>query len=412
MGERVDGSGSGPEWQAPTCQTEVDFKMREKIQHIPHPGLRNIKTALAATFCIVVYLLIGRAEGLPLACIAVIICVQDSVDKSWKVGRDRAVGTLLGGIFASFAGLIYEMEHHLAIAAAVAFVGIVLFIFICNLLKIEGSITIGLATYIIILFGPGAADMGPLLLAGNRTLDTMVGILVGYMVNVLLFRPRPERHRGTDTVNPAFHYEHRKASHHKTVRWDGGETQELYIYPEDAIYQGHAFEFRVAVNHGAAERSCFRKFPGFKRRVMLLDGEMHLEHKGHHSVTMGQYEQDVSLGDWETECRGRSTDMSLLTAEHVTGRLELLCYNDKAEQNNGKFVSFYSLADGVKLYFTNQGGTYKEELAKGDYVLVSWFENGAEDYTVEVRHEAGETERPLVLMVVVEYVQGETMDTM
>ena len=381
--------------------------MREKIRMIPHPGLRNIKTALAATFCIVAYLLIGRVEGLPLACIAIVICVQDSVDKSWRMGRDRAVGTLLGGIFASLAGLIYEMEHHLAIAAAVAFVGIVLFIFICNLLKIEGSITIGLATYIIILFGPSPAEMGPLLLAVNRTLDTMVGILVGCTVNVLLFRPRPERHRGADAVNPVFHYERRKASHHKTVRWDGGETRELYIYPEDALYQAHAFEFRVAVGCGVTEQSCFRKFPGFKRRVMLLDGEMHLEHKAHHSVTLGQYEQDVSLGDWETECRGRSTDITLLTGEKIKGNLELLCYNDKAEQNNGKFVSFYSLVDGAKLYFTNQGEIYKEELAKGDYVIVSWFENGTESYTVEARHEAGEIERPLVLMITAEYVQDE-----
>ena len=166
--------------------------MIEKIRHIPYPGLRNIKTALAASLCIVLYLLIGRVEGLALACIAVFICVQDSVDKSWKVAWERTLGTILGGAFASVVGTIYLLERHVAFAAVVAFVGMVLYIFLCAHLKIEGSIVIGLATYVIILFEP-QTGMGPLLLALNRTLDTLVGIAVGCTVNILLARPRPER---------------------------------------------------------------------------------------------------------------------------------------------------------------------------------------------------------------------------
>ena len=169
--------------------------MREKLKQIPHPGLRNIKTALAGTVCIVLYLAIGRPEGIPLACIAAFICVQDSVDKSWKVGRDRALGTILGGALASAAGMIFVIEQHLAVAAAVAFVGIVLYIFICSLLKIGGSIVIGLATYVIILFGPQAAHVGAVLVAANRVLDTIVGIVIGCTVNVLLFRPRPSEEK-------------------------------------------------------------------------------------------------------------------------------------------------------------------------------------------------------------------------
>jgi len=374
----------------------------EKLQKIPHPGLRNIKTALAGTFCVVLYLLIDRPEGLALACIAVFICMQDSVDKSWKVGRARALGVLLGGSFASVAGMIFMLEQHIAVAAAVAFVGIVLYIFVCNLLKISSSIVIGLATYIIILFGPQGAAMGPLEVAANRVLDTLVGILVGVLVNMLLFRPRPERFRGTETINPVFHYEHRKASHHKTVRWDGGETQELYIYPEDAIYQDNTFGFRVTVNREEVEQSKLRKFPGYKRRLMLLDGELHLAHADQHEITLGQYELDVSMGDWDTERHGQSTDICLTTGEGFKGKLELMYYGDRQELNNGKFVSFYCLEDGAKLYFKNGPQTYKEELARGDYVVVSWFENGKAGYTAEVRHEAGEREAPLVLMVTAE----------
>jgi len=378
--------------------------MKEKLQKIPHPGLRNLKTALAATVCIIAYLLLGRAEGLPLACIAVVICVQDSVDKSWKMGWDRGLGTLLGGIFASVAGILYQMERTLLVAVAIAFVGIVLYIFICSLLKIEGAIVIGLATYVIIVFGVQGAEMNPIFLAANRTLDTLVGILIGCAVNILLFRPRPERFRGTDTVNPVFHFEHRKADHHKTVRWDGGETEELYIYPEDALYQAHNFDFRISVNYNQTQQCEFRKFPGYKRRDILLDGEMYLEHKGRHAITLCQYTKDISMGDWDTVCCGCGTSLSLLTAKNVIGKLELLQAGDKEELDNGKFVSFYGLADGAKLVFKNQGKAYKTRMDKGDYVIVSWFENGEEEYTVEVRHETGETEEPQVLMITAAYV--------
>ncbi|MCL2842962.1 MAG: HutD family protein [Oscillospiraceae bacterium] len=385
----------------------------EKLQKIPHPGLRNIKTALAATICIVLYTLVGRIEGLPLArleglplaCIAVFICVQDSVDKSWKAGRDRALGTLLGGAFASIAGIIMaavDVEQTLIVAAIVAFVGIVLYIFACNLLKIENSIVIGLATYTIILFSPMSAEMEPVLHALNRTLDTLIGIVIGCSVNILLFRPRPERFRGCDTVNPVFHYERRQTGHHKTVRWEGGYTEELYIYPEDALYQNMDFDFRVAVNRGVVERGCYRTFPGFKRQTLLLDGEIHLTHKDAHDVVLGPYEQDVSLGDWETACSGHGTDMTLLTAEGVSGRFDLLYCGERLELANSAFVSLYCLRDGAKLYLNNARQTYKEELAQGDLVLVSWFPNGNETYQVEVRHETEEsTTEPLAVMVTV-----------
>ena len=371
----------------------------EKIRQLPYPGLRILKTALAATCCIIVYTLIGRLDGLPLACIAIFICIQDSVDKSWKVGKDRGLGTLLGGVLASIVGLISVAEQHLAVVAAVAFAGIVLYIFACTLLKIEGSIVIGLATYIIVVFGPQAGEVAPVALAVARTLDTLIGIVVGCTVNILFFRPRPERFRGHDTINPVFHYEVIEESHQKTIKWDGGETKELYIYPEDAIYQETDFDFRVAVSRGTAKHGSLRKFPGYKRQVMLLDGEVTLSHKGRHDITLGRYEQDVSLGDWETARFGCGTDMSLLTGADFSGRMELLFDRETAARNNGEFAALYCLEDGVRLHFKNQGRVYKEELLRGDCVIVSWFEDGAEAYKLEVFREDGGGEIPLVLLI-------------
>lgn len=374
--------------------------MVEKIQKLPHPGLRNIKTAIAASFCLVLYHLIGREEGVILACIAVFICMQDSVDKTWKMGIDRAFGAILGGLMGTVVGFAQVAEQNLFLTVSAAFVGIVLLIFLCNLLKIAGSIVMGLSTFVIIVFGQGAAyGYSPLFLAMNRTIDTLVGIGVAVVINMLLFRPRPENHRGTETVNPVFHYESRRKSHHKTVKTDYGQTQELYIYPEDAMYQELNFSFRVARTVGETEKGALRHYPGFKRKLMLIDGELHLQHKGEHEITLGQYETDVSLGCWETETSGRGVDLSVLTTEGFQSKIELLHYNDKVELKNDHFVSFYVLEEGAKLYFKNDGKTYKEELSAGDYVIVSWFFNGEESYSLEVRHAAGETEKALVAMI-------------
>ena len=374
--------------------------MVEKIQKLPHPGLRNIKTAIAASFCLILYHLLGREDGVVLACIAVFICMQDSVDKSWKVGIDRAWGAILGGFFGSLVTLTQMMERNLTATVVAAFFGIVLLIFLCNLLKISGSIVMCLSTFVIIVFGQRVVDgYAPWFLAINRTVDTLVGIVVAVVVNMLLFRPRPEKHRGTETINPVFHYEHRRKSHHKTVKTENGQTQELYIYPEDAMYQELNFSFRVAKSIGETEHGKFRHYPGFKRKLMLIDGELHLDHKGEHEITLGQYETDVSLGCWETESAGRGVDITILTADGFQGKMELLHYNDKLEFTNDRFVSFYVLEEGAKLYFTNEGKTYKEALSAGDYVIVSWFYNGDENYSIEVRHEAGETDKPLILLI-------------
>jgi len=376
LAKRLDVCHIIKEEQTSFGKDEVQFymPMREKIQNMPRPGLRNIKTAFATTFCIVLYSLTGWSEGVVLACIAVFICMQDSVDKSWRMGIDRTIGTLLGGGLAILAEMALEIERHLAVLAAVVFVGIVLYIFVCNLLKLEGSIPIGLTTYLVILIVPQEAYMTPLLHALHRTLDTIVGILVAVLVNMLLFRPRPERFRGVDTKNPVFHYEHKKAGQHKLVNWVGGQERELYIYPEGISYKDKKFDFRVAVSD---------------RAHCVGEGSLH--------CPTGQCRHDLVLEHGDQV-------INLLTGEAFTGNLELLRYGEKRALTNGKFEAFYCLEDGAKLYLENLGQTYRVDLKQGDTVIVSWFENGNESYTAEVRHTEGETLEPLVIMVTAERV--------
>ena len=61
-------------------------------------GLRNIKTALAVAICMVIFQVIGR-ENAFYACIAAVICMKDTVSSSFTMGKNRLIGTIIGGLF-------------------------------------------------------------------------------------------------------------------------------------------------------------------------------------------------------------------------------------------------------------------------------------------------------------------------
>ena len=60
----------------------------------PKIGLRNIKSAISVFICLVLL-----KDNHFYASIAAIICLQTTVANSIKVGKNRAIGTILGGLW-------------------------------------------------------------------------------------------------------------------------------------------------------------------------------------------------------------------------------------------------------------------------------------------------------------------------
>ena len=69
-----------------------------KLQELPTIGLRTLKTGIAVFLC----LLIWPSEPF-FACLTAVICLQDTVSNSIKVGFNRGIGTMLG----ASSGLIF-----------------------------------------------------------------------------------------------------------------------------------------------------------------------------------------------------------------------------------------------------------------------------------------------------------------
>jgi environmental stress-induced protein Ves len=104
--------------------------------------------------------------------------------------------------------------------------------------------------------------------------------------------------------------------------WNGGTTTEIAICPKDAVYSGRDFVWRVSSARVASEESEFTSLPGIWRLMMVLEGDMTLEHEHHHSVRLQPFQQDAFAGDWTTRSRGMARDFNVMLSGACSGRME------------------------------------------------------------------------------------------
>jgi environmental stress-induced protein Ves len=99
----------------------------------------------------------------------------------------------------------------------------------------------------------------------------------------------------------------------KTKQWSGGTTTELFIFPEGSSYERKDFIYRISTATVDVEESNFTKLEGVSRCIMVLNGEMKLAHKDHHTINLNKFETDSFSGEWDTKSVGKVTDFNLMT---------------------------------------------------------------------------------------------------
>lgn len=144
------------------------------------PGMRNIKTGLGVMICVLVgyFKIIDNTFFAAAACI---VCMQTTVKSSLTVGLNRLKGTFLGGIIGFLFVLVSVGNPILSC------LGIIATIYVCNLLKINNSITIACIVYCSIYLNIGTNN--PIDYSINRIVDTSIGVLIGVAVNYFIYRP-------------------------------------------------------------------------------------------------------------------------------------------------------------------------------------------------------------------------------
>lgn len=151
------------------------------IKNLPKIGLRNIKTAFSVLACILLFEIINRDSPF-YACIAAVICMGDSVEKSVKLGKNRLIGTLIGGLYGIFF-IFIEPILPIPIPFLTGF-GIIIVIYTGVLVKKKDSISISCVVFLAIM--TNLKDNITYVYAINRMVDTAIGVVIAILVNKYL----------------------------------------------------------------------------------------------------------------------------------------------------------------------------------------------------------------------------------
>lgn len=72
-------------------------------------------------------------------------------------------------------------------------------------------------------------------------------------------------------------------SAYKTSSWSGGKTTEIFIYPPNSSYQARDFQIRISSATVEVGESNFTKLPDYNRVLMILLGQLEINHTGEYS---------------------------------------------------------------------------------------------------------------------------------
>ncbi len=129
--------------------------------------------------------------------------------------------------------------------------------------------------------------------------------------------------------------------------WSGGTTKQLFIFPENEVLANKAFDYRISSASIEIESSDFTPFPNHRRILMILKGELEIDHKGHYSKLLQPYQTDTFQGNWETSSNGKVVDFNLIFKPELDGELNVLQIDKNPLQINAdtnlQFYGFYIL---------------------------------------------------------------------
>ena len=157
-----------------------------------HVGQRNVKTALSASLCALIYFFLDRNPAF--ACIGAIFGMGADMEGSRLHGGNRLFGTILGGFLGIALYRIYlifypDGGHHLLLVPLL-FGGIVVLIILAQFFWV-GAVQPGGVVLCLLLFSIGPDNYVSYSL--NRMLDTGVGVAMSLLINWALPRERLER---------------------------------------------------------------------------------------------------------------------------------------------------------------------------------------------------------------------------
>ena len=157
---------------------------------LPHIGMRIVKSSVGVFLCFVIYFLRGK-QGIPFySALAVLWCIQNytknTLSNAWQRTVGTAIGALYGLIFLTCS--IHFFEYHDAIWYYLALsIMIIPVIYTAVLFHKKNAAYFSCVVFLSIVVNH-IGDENPYLFVLNRALDTMIGILLGLVINSIHLR--------------------------------------------------------------------------------------------------------------------------------------------------------------------------------------------------------------------------------
>ncbi|PKV50938.1 HutD protein [Aquimarina sp. MAR_2010_214] len=149
----------------------------------------------------------------------------------------------------------------------------------------------------------------------------------------------------------------------KTNTWSGGTTTQFFMYPPTANYKELNFDFRLSMATVAIEKSVFTSLPGVSRTLLVLDGEITLQHEDRYTKQLSKLDSDTFEGGWKTSSIGMCTDFNLMTTGNTVGKLGVFT----PKQNENILCPIKNKWDWVFIY--NYSGEVTIDINHQEYTI-------------------------------------------
>ena len=167
---------------------KVEKIKRKSHTFLPHLGQRIIKTSIAVFLCLLIHYIIGYKGMMLQSCISAIICVQPYIQDTKESSFNRFIGTLIGGVWGLLFLLLIKQttfvaSHEILIYLLMS-IGVLIVIYSTVAIKLRDAAGLAAITFLCIAIGYDSEET-PLITTLSRLFDTIIGIVVALLVNVI-----------------------------------------------------------------------------------------------------------------------------------------------------------------------------------------------------------------------------------
>lgn len=157
------------------------------------PGRRIVKTAIAVFLSVQLFYLLGHTTPVH-AALACILTMRTTADETKSRGKNRIIGTLIGGLSAYLCLIFID---RLQLSSVSNFAPIIVAVFVLLSLTITKALqmdpyamTIASVVTVVTLLSHNESHLDALSYVSIRILETIVGFVIAYMVNRYLLPRR------------------------------------------------------------------------------------------------------------------------------------------------------------------------------------------------------------------------------